>query len=128
MKIAYAEKIVNKPFLEIIDLAKKSIANNEFILIHEINTKEIMVKANMEIGELRQLLFFHPRYMKAILENYPSAVIRVPLKMVIREINEKQTVLTYTNSIDLFADIDLLNDLSVTLNRLITTIIEDIIN
>ncbi|TRX37279.1 DUF302 domain-containing protein [Flavobacterium sp. ZT3R18] len=128
MDMIYVERIVDKPFFEIIDLAKSAITKNGFLVLHEINTTEIMMKFDFEIKELRQLLFFHPEYMKLILEIDPSAVIKVPLKMVVREINENQTAIICTNPIDLFLGMERFHDLSLELSGSTTMILKDVIN
>jgi uncharacterized protein (DUF302 family) len=83
------------PFNVLLQNAREAIAGNGFLLLHEINPQAILASHGIATGPVRQLLFFHPVYMQSLLENDPDAVIEAPLKLVLREINETTTAVSY---------------------------------
>jgi uncharacterized protein (DUF302 family) len=121
--MAHNEVIINKPFAEALDLTRAAIVSNGFLIIHEINTTLIMNNAGYVIPEIRQLLFFHPTYMKSLLDVMPEAVISVPLKIVLTETKDNTTKLMFTDPMILFQDAPLLrglrDDLSVKLSAIL---------
>ena len=95
---------INKRFEQVLEHARDAIRQSGFLVLHEINTAAIMRGAGYVVGEVRQLLFFHPRYMIVILERDPASVIRAPLKIVVQSVSEDETMVTYVHPDDLFAD------------------------
>lgn len=81
---------VSSPFSfgETLDFLRGRIAGADMMVLHEIDTQAIIARAGVESLGLRQLLYFHPRYMKRVLEGNPAAVIEAPLKFVVRETAE----------------------------------------
>lgn len=106
MKVAIIETSLNKSFEEVLDSIRNNIVSNEFLLLHEINTQEILSKHGIKINQLKQLLFFHPSYMNNILKSDPLAVIEAPLKIVVREINKNETNISFSNPEINFQDYD----------------------
>lgn len=88
---------VDKPFNGLLLNAREAITSNGFLLLHEINPQAILASHGIATGRIRQLLFFHPVYMQLLLENDPDAVIEVPLKLVLREISDTTTAVSYFN-------------------------------
>lgn len=70
---------------------KAAIEEVKMVLISEIDPQQIMRRDGRAIAPLRQLLFFHPRYMQPLLESDPSAVLLAPLKVIVIE-HEDRTV------------------------------------
>ena len=97
MKSAIEESIVMKPFDEVLATLRNNIVSNGFLVLHEINTMEILAKSGIEINPLRQILFFHPTYMKDILAIDPLMVNEVPLKIVVRFIDSTNTSVSFPN-------------------------------
>ncbi|WP_293370163.1 DUF302 domain-containing protein [Phenylobacterium sp.] len=67
----------------VVDALKAAIVAADVWVLHEINPQTLLRQANIEIGPARQLLFFHPRYMKRLLDADPAAVLEVPLKFAV---------------------------------------------
>jgi uncharacterized protein (DUF302 family) len=112
MKAAIKEFIVDRPFSIVLSDTKRNIILNDFLLIHEINTKQILAAHHIIIPELRQLFFFHPRYMKEILASDPLAVNEVPLKIVIREIEPDKTSISFPDPVVNLDDYNVNNDMA----------------
>ena len=126
MKAAVDEIIVNKPFDRVLEEARNKIITTGFLLIHEIDTQQILKMQAINILPLRQLLFFHPQYMKKILENDPLAVAEVPLKLVLREIDAAKTSVTYVNPLVNLQDYKLDDSLAKELLKIVKAILNDL--
>lgn len=85
MKSSILETTFKLPFEAVYDTIKKNILSNGFLLLHEINTQEIVAKHGLKICPLKQLLFFHPKYVEAILNDDALAINEIPIKVVIYE-------------------------------------------
>jgi uncharacterized protein (DUF302 family) len=62
----------------------RAIDAEGLLLVHAIDPQRILAASGYEIPPIRQLLFFHPRYMARLLGVDPAAVIEVPLKLVVQ--------------------------------------------
>ncbi len=72
-------------FDETVERLRGAIVAADMMVLHEIDTQAIVRRGGIEIDGVRQLLYFHPRWMKIVVETAPDAVIEAPLKFVIRE-------------------------------------------
>ena len=72
-------------FDKTVEILRGAIVAAEMMILHEIDTQAIVARSGIEISGVRQLLYFHPRWMKIVVETAPDAVIEAPLKFVIRE-------------------------------------------
>lgn len=126
MKPAVEEIIINKAFEYVLEEAKNKILAIGFLLINEIDTQRILKTQAINISPLRQLLFFHPQYMKRILENDPLAVAEVPLKLVLREIDATKTSVTYINPLVNLQDYKLDDSLAEELLQIIESILNQL--
>ncbi len=75
------------PFDEALEKAQKAVIAHGFLLLHEINPQQILAQHSISVQKIRQLLFFHPDYMKQIIIHDPAAIIEAPLKIVLIETN-----------------------------------------
>ncbi|WP_084803213.1 DUF302 domain-containing protein [Bradyrhizobium sp. NAS80.1] len=64
---------------------RAAISDGDLWVVHEIDTTALLARSGYEVGRLRQILFFHPRYMVRLLEANPAAVAEAPLKIVVME-------------------------------------------
>ncbi len=72
-------------FDETVETLRAAIVAADMMVLHEIDTQAIVKRGGIEISGVRQLLYFHPRWMKIVVETAPDAVIEAPLKFVVRE-------------------------------------------
>lgn len=72
-------------FEETLAVLRANIESAEMMVLHEIDTQKIIARAGIQSPGLRQILYFHPRFMKRVLEGNPAAVVEAPLKFVVRE-------------------------------------------
>jgi len=62
---------------------KRAITAADVWVLHEIDPQALLRRGGIEIAPARQLLFFHPRYMKRLLDADPAAGLEAPLKFLI---------------------------------------------
>ncbi|HEY9261620.1 DUF302 domain-containing protein [Chitinophaga sp.] len=87
--------LLEQPFDTVLSNAREAILHHDFLLLHEINPQAILATRQIITGKIRQLLFFHPVYMKQLLEHDPTAIIEAPLKLVLRATDTGATMLSY---------------------------------
>jgi uncharacterized protein (DUF302 family) len=95
MKTDKVTLVIPADFDTLLLAAREAIFNSGFLLLHEINPQAILGSQGIVTGKIRQLLFFHPAYMKQLLDSAPAAVIEVPLKLVLQEVADGETMLSY---------------------------------
>lgn len=122
---AIRNRVITAPhsFENTIDLLKQAINAAGFLLIHEINTQQILASKGIKIAGLRQLLFFHPAYMKRLLDINSEAILEVPLKFVIVESVDKSVVVRYIRPRDIFDRYDGLDELAKELEEVVVDIL-----
>ncbi|ESZ26495.1 DUF302 domain-containing protein [Mesorhizobium sp. M0243] len=72
-------------FDETLQRLRDAIAAAELWIIHEIDPQALLRKGGISTIRLRQLLWFHPRYMARLLLTDPGAVPEAPFKFVVSE-------------------------------------------
>ncbi|WP_188131261.1 DUF302 domain-containing protein [Mesorhizobium sp. NFR06] len=72
-------------FDETLQRLRDAITAAELWIIHEIDPQALLEKGGITTIRLRQLLWFHPRYMARLLLTDPGAVPEAPLKFVVSE-------------------------------------------
>lgn len=84
-------------FEDTISRLKSAIEAEDLWLIHEIDPQMLLKRGGFEILPTRQLLFFHPRYMKKLLGINPNALIEAPLKLVVMQMPDDTVSVRYSN-------------------------------
>lgn len=77
------ERISPLPFAATLERLKAAIAAEDLWLIHEIDPEQLLARGGYCILPVRQLLFFHPRFMARLLEANPNGLVEAPLKLVL---------------------------------------------
>jgi len=104
MKAHVIHQTLPVPFGQLYGALKKRIVEHGFLLLHEIDTQAIVAKHGVSIPQLRQLLFFEPKYIAQIMENDPLAINDIPLKLVLQEIDAQTTQLSFKNPVGSLQD------------------------
>jgi uncharacterized protein (DUF302 family) len=99
MKAHVEHQTLPLPFGQVYGTLKQRITEHGFLLLHEIDTQAIVAKHGVRIAPLRQLLFFHPKYIAEIMANDPLAINDIPLKLVLQEIDAHTTQLSFKNPV-----------------------------
>ncbi|MCA0959564.1 DUF302 domain-containing protein [Muricauda ruestringensis] len=107
MKAHVSHQTLSLPFGQVYKTLKQRIVDHGFILLHEIDTQAIVAKHGVRIAPLRQLLFFEPKYIAQIMENDPLAINDIPLKLVLHQLDETTTQLSFKNPVHSLQDYEL---------------------
>ena len=107
MKSTIEHRRYSIAFDEAYGMIKKRIVEEGFLLLHEINTQEIVAKYGVDIPALRQLLFFEPKYIAQIMDLDPLAINDIPMKIVLRDLEENGTSISFQDPTMSLSDYDL---------------------
>ena len=91
------------PFTEVIWRLREAIEAAEFWILQEVNSQMLLKRGGYAAAPVRQLMFFHPRFMVRILEVDPAAMLEVPLKMAVLELPGGTVQLRWDDPIAAFA-------------------------
>jgi uncharacterized protein (DUF302 family) len=69
------------PFDQALALLTDRIAAQRLVLLATIDTTAVLAAAGLDVPPVRQVLTFHPRYMRTILEHDPAAAVEAPIKV-----------------------------------------------
>jgi len=76
---------------------KQAIEGENLMVLHEIDPQQMLRMVGMRVGGMRQILFFHPRFMKQIVETNPNGGIEPPLKLIVMERPDGTVMVRYEN-------------------------------
>jgi uncharacterized protein (DUF302 family) len=79
-------------FSETVDMVKGAIEQQNLMVIHVIDGQKMLKMGGKDVGGMKQLFFFHPSYMKKVIEANSMAAIVIPLKMIVMEKDGKVIV------------------------------------
>lgn len=102
-------------FDDTVERLKAGLDAENLWLIHEIDPQALLQRDGMVIPPTRQLLFFHPRLMKRILNTCPDAIIEAPLKIVILQLADGAISVRHLEVADQFNRYADLSELAVDL-------------
>ncbi|MCK0192606.1 DUF302 domain-containing protein [Arenibacter sp. F20364] len=115
MKSSVIQRKVNNNFLDTYKSVKRSIERNGFLLLHEIDTQKIVSEHGVVIPKLIQLLFFDPKYVSQIMKKDPLAFNDIPLKIVVRDLEDGTTEVSFQNPIGNLIDYDVESEMLIEL-------------
>lgn len=82
-------------FNDTVELLTVAIEEQNLMVLKVINAQQMLKMVNMQVQGMKQLLFFHPRYMKKIMQANPMGAIEPPLKIAIMERPDGKVVVKY---------------------------------
>ncbi|MEE9267356.1 MAG: DUF302 domain-containing protein [Gammaproteobacteria bacterium] len=113
-------------FDETLERLKQAIEGENLMLLHEINPQQMLRMVGVRTGGMRQILFFHPRYMKQIFETNRNGVIEPPLKLVAMEMPDGRVMIRYIDPTYLFGRYDGLEEIGSELNAVVKKIVASV--
>ncbi len=72
-------------FDQTLALLRQAIEVENLMVVDEINPQQMLRMVGVRVSGMRQIVFFHPRYMKQILETNRNGGIEPPLKVLVME-------------------------------------------
>ncbi len=110
-------------FDETVDMLKSAIEEQNLMVIHEINPQQMLRMVGVRTGGMKQILFFHPRYMRQILETDRNAGIEPPLKVLAMEAPNGSVMVRYVDPVYQFGRYTGLDEIAVELKGIVETIV-----
>ena len=105
------------PFDRALALLGQRIAEHRLLPLAEIDTTAVLAATGLHVPAVRQVLTFHPRYMRTILEGDPAAVVEAPLKLTMTAVNDSNTALRCADPTVTFGPYPTLTGLGSELHR-----------
>ena len=99
-------------FDETLSRIRQAVEGENLMVVQEVNPQQMLRMVGVQVGGMRQVFFFHPRYMKQILETNRNAGIEPPLKLLIMEAPNGQVMVRYEDPQHQFGPYDGLEELS----------------
>ncbi|MCH8928346.1 MAG: DUF302 domain-containing protein [Candidatus Marinimicrobia bacterium] len=109
-------------FSDTVELLKASIEEQNLMVINEVDPQKMLRLVGVKTKGMRQIFFFHPRYMKRIYETNKLASIEPPLKIVVMEMPNGKVMVRYIRPSHKFNPYMGLNELAAELDELLVTI------
>jgi uncharacterized protein (DUF302 family) len=109
-------------FNDTVELLTAAIEEQNLMVLKEINAQQMLKMVNMQVGGMKQLLFFHPRYMKKIMQANPMGSIEPPLKIAVMERPDGKVVVKYIKPSYLLGKYEGLGDVGNELDEIVAAI------
>lgn len=109
-------------FEETVAMLKGAIEGENLMVIQEINPQQMLRMVGVHTQGIRQILFFHPRYMQRLREVNAHATIEPPLKIAVMA-TPQGTRVTYVKPTYLFGRYAGAEAIGSELEALVTTIV-----
>jgi uncharacterized protein (DUF302 family) len=110
-------------FDETLERIRQAIEGENMMVVDEINPQQMLRIVGMRTRGMRQILFFHPRYMKQIIEANRDGAIEAPLKVVVMELPDDRVMVRYIDPTYQFGRYDGLEDVGRELKRAIEAVV-----
>lgn len=101
----------------------QAIEGQNLMVVHEINPQQMLRMVRVRVPGMRQILFFHPRYMKRIIETNRHGGIVPPLTLLVMESADGAVIVRYHDPVHQFASYAGLEDLATELKGVVETIV-----
>jgi uncharacterized protein (DUF302 family) len=82
---------------------KQAIEAENLMVVAEVNAQQMLRMVGVRTGGMRQILFFHPRFMKQIVETNRNGGMEPPLKILVMERPDGAVMVRYHSPEHLFA-------------------------
>ena len=110
-------------FDETLALLEQAIEGENIMVVDEINPQQMLRMVGARVGGMRQILFFHPRYMKQILETNWNGSIEPPLKVVVMERPDGGVMVRYHDPVHQLAPYNGLQDIAAELRAVVERVV-----
>ena len=115
-------------FSDTVELLKASIEEQNLMVINEVDPQKMLRLVGVKTKGMRQIFFFHPRFMKQIYETNKQASIEPPLKFVVMEMPNGKVMVRYIRPSYKLSPYMGLNDLAKELDKITAVIAKSVTN
>lgn len=113
-------------FDQTIQLLQQAIEGQNLMVIKEIDPQQMLRMVGMRVPGMRQILFFHPRYMKRIIESNRNGGIEPPLKVLVMERPDGQVMVRYHDPVHQLAPYPGLEEIAKELRGVIKNVVKSV--
>ena len=113
-------------FSDTVELLRTSIEAQNLMVLNEVDPQKMLRLVGVQTKGMRQIFFFHPRYMKRIFETNKQASIEPPLKFVVMEMPNGKVMVRYIRPSHKFDPYMGLDDLATELDEILATVAKSI--
>lgn len=114
-------------FSDTVDLLTAAIEEQNMMVVKEIDAQKMLRMVNKKVGGMKQLLFFHPRYMKRIIETNPQGTIEPPFKIAIMERPDGKVMVKFIKPSSLLGKYAGLEELGAELDGIVVQITSSVL-
>ncbi len=93
-------------FDKTLSLLRQAIEAENLMLVQEVDPQKMLRMVGVQVAGMRQVYFFHPRYMKQVLDANRNAGIEPPLKLLVMETQNGQVMIRYEDPSHQFGPYD----------------------
>lgn len=105
---------------------KQAIEGENLMVVNEVNPQQMLRMVGMQTGGMRQIFFFHPGYMKRIIETNRNGGIEPPLKILVMEMPDGQVMVRYHDPVHQFEPYDGLSEIATELRGAVEKIVNSV--
>jgi len=88
-------KMSKLSFEETVSTLKGAIEGENLMVIKVVDAQKMLRMAGKKVKGMKQIFYFHPKYMKKVMEANKMAVIQIPLKIIVMEKPDGKVVIRY---------------------------------
>lgn len=113
-------------FNDTVDLLKTAIEEQNLMVITELDIQQMLRLVGVQRKGMKKVYFFHPSFMKRIMEANKHATAEPPLKIDIMEAPNGKVMVRYINPSYIFGPYEGLEEISKELETSLRQIVENI--
>jgi uncharacterized protein (DUF302 family) len=113
-------------FDDTVTMLKGAIEGENLMVIKEINPQKMLRMVGIKTRGIKQVFFFHPRFMKRIMDVNPHATIEPPLKVAVMETPKGTVIVKYIKPTYLFGRYEGVEAIGSELEALVAKIVASV--
>tara|TARA_Y100001949_G_scaffold165549_1_gene161387 strand:+ start:279 stop:752 length:474 start_codon:yes stop_codon:yes gene_type:complete len=113
---------------ETVDILKGAIEEQNLMVIHEVDAQKMLRMAGKQVDGMSQIFYFHPKYMRRVMEANPAATIQIPLKFIVMEKPDGKVVIRYFKPSTILNNYKGEESISAELDGLVEKILTEVTN
>lgn len=88
-------KMSKYSFAETVDILTGAIEEQNLMVIHIVDAQKMLRMAGKKVKGMKQIFYFHPKYMRKVMEANNEATIQIPLKFIVMEKPNGKVIVRY---------------------------------
>ena len=113
---------------ETVNILKGAIEEQNLMVIHVVDGQKMLRMAGKNIKGMKQIFYFHPKFMRRVIEANKEAAIQIPLKFIVMEKPNGNVIVRYFKPSKVLNDYSGVEAISNELDSLVNIIINEITN